>query len=67
MILLETSGTEMLILIIVAALILIGITRFVYRINERVKMQQMQLKISILIAKKLGVSSEDINDALKDS
>jgi hypothetical protein len=52
--------------IIIPILLAVGLARIAFRVNHRVELQQMQLKISILIAKKLGVEKTDIDAALKD-
>lgn len=39
--------------------------RWVFKIHDRVEMQQSQIKMLILMAKKMGVSKEDIDDAIK--
>lgn len=60
------GATEILFFSLLFILIGIGVMRLAFQIKQRVSLQKMQLKISILIAKKLGVDINAIDEALKD-
>lgn len=54
-----------IIISILLIVIIIYFTRYVFKIEQQVKYQEMQVKLLILLLKRSGVDKKDIDEALK--